>query len=136
MPRTPRERGGRRRRGSAGGELPDCVKSRRAAVVLALAPTVADLSSLFQDFLRLLQSGLVRTFLSEGECRDVASGTRPESRTCILIYAKERREVLGRIGGGGRPRQGEATETPVGGSPAAYNRGATARRSELSKGTR
>ena len=45
--------------------------------------------------------GLVCTFLSEEECRDVSGGLRPESRTGVLISAEERREVLGRIGGGG-----------------------------------
>ena len=96
-PLTPREGGGRRR--SAGGKPPDCVKARRAAAALALSLKVAALSSLFRDVLRLLQSGLVRMFLSDGGCRDVANGVMPYSGTGILLYAKKRREVLGRIGG-------------------------------------
>ena len=76
--RTPRAGEGGDRRGSAGGEPPDCVKYRRAAVASALAPTVAALSSLLRDVLRLLQLGLVRTFLSEGECGDVTGGVRPD----------------------------------------------------------
>ena len=47
---------------------------------------------------------MLRTFLSERDCRDVAGGVRLDSKTCVLISAKERREVLGRLGGeGGRP---------------------------------
>ena len=76
----------------------------------ALDPTIPDLYFLFRDVLRLLQSVLVCTFLSEGGCRDVTGGARPDSGTGVLLYAEERREVLGRIGGGGegQPRQGEA----------------------------
>ena len=48
-----------------------------------------------------LRLGMVRTFLSEGECRDVAGGARLESRTGIPLSAEETREVLGRLGGGG-----------------------------------
>ena len=61
------EGGGGYRRGSVGGELPDCVKAHRAAAASDLAPTVGTLSSLFRDVLRLLRSGMVRAFLSEGE---------------------------------------------------------------------
>ena len=45
--------------------------------------------------------GLVHTFLSEGEFRDVAGGVRLEFGTGVLISTKERREVLGRLRGGG-----------------------------------
>ena len=68
MTRTPRERGGG---GSPGGEPPDYTKARRAAAKSALVPTVSALSSMFRDVLRLLQLGLVHTFLLEGKCRDV-----------------------------------------------------------------
>ena len=40
-------------------------------------------------------------FLSEGECGDMAGGVRPESGTGVLLSTEERREVLGRIRGGG-----------------------------------
>ena len=93
--------GGGRARGSAGGEPLDCVEARRAGAASALAPTVAALSSLSRDVLRLLRSGLVCTFLSEGECGDVAGGVRTDSGTVVLLSAKETREVLGRLGGGG-----------------------------------
>ena len=91
--------GGGDRQRSAGGKPPDCVKSRRAAATSALAPTVSNLSSLFWDILPLLQLGLVHTFLSEGECGDVAGGVRPDSGIGGLISAEDRREVLGRLGG-------------------------------------
>ena len=65
-------------------------KTRRAATASALAPTVAALSSLFRDLLHLLRSGMVRMFLSEGECGDVAGGVRPDSGTGVLLYAEER----------------------------------------------
>ena len=59
--------GGRgRRRESAGGDLPDFVEARRAAALSSLAPTVVALSLMFRDVLRLLRSGLMRTFLSVG----------------------------------------------------------------------
>ena len=107
-----------------------------------LSPTFAALSSLFRDVLRLLQSGLVRTLLSEGECRDVAGGVRPESRMGVLISAEESREVLGRLGGGGgglpRRRGGRAgggeSRCPRRGSPTARDGGAASRRSEVSGG--
>ena len=67
--------------------------------MLALALTVAALSSLLRDVPHLLRSGLVRTFLLDGECGDVAGGVRPDSGTGVLISAEERREVLVRIGG-------------------------------------
>ena len=67
-----------------------------------LTPAVAPLSSLFWDVLRLLRSRLVRTFLSEGESRDVAGGVRPESGMGVLLSVDKRREVMGRLGGGGR----------------------------------
>ena len=70
------------------------------AAASALAKTVAALLSLFWDVLRLLRSGLVLTFLSKGECRDVAGDVRPDSGTGVLLSAAERSEVLGRIGGG------------------------------------
>ena len=85
-------KGGDRRR-SAGGKPPDCVKARRAAATSSLSRTVAALSLLFRDVLRLLQSGLVRTFLSEGGCGDVAGDMRPEYGTGVLI--SERREEGG-----------------------------------------
>ena len=45
--------------------------------------------------------------LDEGEYGDVASDVRPDSGTGVLLSSKERREVLGRIGGGGgQPFQG------------------------------
>ena len=44
---------------------------------------------------------MVCTFLLKGECRDLAGGVRPDSGTVVLLYAKERREVLVRIRGGG-----------------------------------
>ena len=81
---------------------------------MALALTAATLSLLFRDILGLLQSGLVRTLLSEGECRDVAGGMSPDYGTGILISA-EKRDVLGRIGGEGQPRQEGAVETSTGG---------------------
>ena len=71
------KRGGGRRRGSAGGEPPECVEVRRAVV----ASSLAALSSLFRDVLRLHRSGLVCMFLSEEECGDVAGGVRPDSET-------------------------------------------------------
>ena len=52
--------------GYAGGKPPDCVKVHILAAALAVAPTVAALSLLLWDVLRLLQLGMVRTFLSEG----------------------------------------------------------------------
>ena len=107
-PRTPIEGGEGDQRGSAGGKSPDCVESRRAASASALFPTVDDFSSPFWDVLRLLQSGLVRTFLSEGECKDVAGGVMPHSGTGVSLSAEATREVLGRLRGGGRPHQGEA----------------------------
>ena len=55
---------------------------------MALALTVAALSSIFRYVLHLLQLGLVHTFLSEGGCGDVAGGVRPDSGTGILIYAE------------------------------------------------
>ena len=88
------------RRGTASGDPPDCVKARRAAAASALAPTFAVLSLLFRDVLRLLRSGLVCTFLSEGECRDMAGSMRPESRTGVLLSDEEKREVMGQLGGG------------------------------------
>ena len=44
---------------------------------------------------------MVHTFLLEGEFRDVAGGVRPEYGTGVLNSTKERREVLGRLRGGG-----------------------------------
>ena len=44
---------------------------------------------------------MVRTFLSEGGCRDVAGGVSPDSRTGVLVSAEKGREVLGRLVGGG-----------------------------------
>ena len=99
--------------GYAGGDPPDCTKTRRAASVSALAVTVADLSLLFQDVLRLLQLGLLRTLLLEGGCGDVTGGVRLESRTGVLLSAEERREVMGRLGGGGKAsprRSGRGTD--------------------------
>ena len=84
-----------------GGEPPDCVEACRSAAASALTLTVAALSSLFRDVLRLLRSGIMRTFLSEADCRDVAGGGRTDSRTGILLSSKETREVLGRLRGGG-----------------------------------
>ena len=55
---------------------------------------------LFQDVLILLRSGLVNTFLLDGECRDVEDGVRPDSRIGVLISVQERREVMGRLRGG------------------------------------
>ena len=46
--------GGGDRHGSAGSKPLDCVKDRRAATTSALALTVAAISSLFRDVLRLL----------------------------------------------------------------------------------
>ena len=66
------------------------IRGRRSAA-LDLAPTFAALSLLFREVLCLLQSGIVCTFLSEGTCRDVAVGVRPESGTGVLFSAKERR---------------------------------------------
>ena len=57
-----------------GSNLLDCVEARIAAAASALNPNVAALSLLFHDVLRLLESGLVCMFLSEGECRYVAGG--------------------------------------------------------------
>ena len=94
-----REGGGRHV--SVGGDPPDCVKVRRATAVSALALTVATFSLLFRDVLRLLGSGLVRTLLLEGECGDMAGDVRPDSGMGVLLSIKERREVLGRLGGGG-----------------------------------
>ena len=74
--------------GSAGGEPTDYAKAHRA-------------SSLFRDVLRLLRSGMVHTFLLEGEWRDVAGGVRPDSRTGVLLSAKDRSEVMVRLRGGG-----------------------------------
>ena len=90
----PREGGGCC--GSAGGEPTEYVEARRASDASALAV----LSSLFRDVLRLLQSGMVRTFLSEGEWRDVAGGVRPDSRTGVLLSAKDRSEGMVRLRGG------------------------------------
>ena len=73
---------------------PDCVEACRAAATSALALTVAALSSLVWEVLHLLLLGLVRTFLLEGECRDVAGGVRPDSGTGVLFSAKEKRELL------------------------------------------
>ena len=84
-------RGGGDRRGSAGDKPPDCIKSRTAAAASTLSLTVADLSSLFRDVLHLLPSGLVCTFLLEGECRDMAGGLRTDSWTGVLLSAEERR---------------------------------------------
>ena len=98
-PSMPREEGGGGCR-SAGGDPPDSVEACRAAAASAIALTVSVLYFLFRDVLCLFQSGLVCTFLLEGECRDVAGGVRLESGTGILLSAEERREVLGRIGGG------------------------------------
>ena len=50
-------------------------------------------------FLSLPRSGLVRTFLSERECGDVAGNVIPDCGTGVIISTKERRKVLGRIGG-------------------------------------
>ena len=83
-----------------GGELPDCVKSRIAATASTLALTFVVHSSLFRGVLRLLRSGLVHTFLSEGKLGDVAGGVRPDSRTGVMLSTKERKDVLGWIGGG------------------------------------
>ena len=38
-------------------------------------------------------------FLSEGECRDMEGGVRPEYGTDVLLSANERREVLGQLEG-------------------------------------
>ena len=95
-------------RGSAGSKPPDCVESRRADATSALDLTVAVLSSLFRDVLRLLRSGLVCTFLLEGGCGDVAGSVRTDSGTGVLLSDEEMREVMGRLGGWGRPRRGEA----------------------------
>ena len=46
---------------------------------------------------------LVRTFLLEGGYGDVAGSVRPDSGTVVLLSFEERREVLGRLGEGGRP---------------------------------
>ena len=43
---------------------------------------------------------MVRTFLLEGKCRDVAGRVIMDSRTGVLLSAEERREVLGRLRGG------------------------------------
>ena len=97
---TNAKRGGRRRV-SVGGKPPDCVKYRRSAAASALSPTVSTLSSLFRDIMCLIRSGLVRTFLLEWECRDVAGNVRPDSSTGVMISAEETKEVLVRLGGGG-----------------------------------
>ena len=55
---------------------------------------------LFRDVLRLLRSGMVCTFLLEGECRDVAGGVGSDYETGIMLSAKGRREVLDWIRGG------------------------------------
>ena len=101
----------------------------------ALALTVAALSSLFRDVLRLLQLGMVRTFLSEGESRDVSGGVSPDSGTGVLLSSEERREVLSQIEGGGA-RLEEAAATPAGGSHIACDGGAAACRLAVSEGTR
>ena len=44
---------------------------------------------------------LVRAFLSEGECGDVAGGVRLDYGTGVLLSTEERREVLVRIRRGG-----------------------------------
>ena len=88
-----KRRGGGYRRRSVGGEPSDCVEACNAAAASALAPTVAALSLLFRDVLRLLRLGMVRTFRSEGGCRDVAGGVSPDSRMGILLSTEERWEV-------------------------------------------
>ena len=44
---------------------------------------------------------MVRTVLSEGEFKDVLGGVILDSKMGVLLFAKERRDVMGRIGGGG-----------------------------------
>ena len=44
---------------------------------------------------------MVCTFLLEGWCRDMVGGVRPDSGMGVLLSSKDRREVLGRLGGGG-----------------------------------
>ena len=87
------------------------------AAALGLTLTVAALSSLYRDILRLLRSGMVRTFLSEGGCRDVAGGVSPDSRTGVLVSAEKGREVLGRlVGWGGGIAKKERRQLRWGGS--------------------
>ena len=103
---------------STGGKPPDCVKAYRAAAVSTLASTVAALSSLFRDVLRLLRSGLVHTFLSEGESRYIDFSVRPDSRTGVLLSAKDSTEVLVRLGLRLKTSTVGTTPLPGGGSAA------------------
>ena len=63
----------------------------------------------------------MRKFLSEGQCRDLADGVRPDSRTGVLLSSEERREVLGRLGGGGTALLRRSGKT-VGGEESCYPR--------------
>ena len=74
-----------------GGEPPDYVKACRAAAASAFFPTVATLSSLFQDVLSLLQLGLVRMFLSEGGCGEMEGGVSSDSGKVELLSSEKRR---------------------------------------------
>lgn len=57
------------------------------------------LELLFNDIIRLLSSGLIRSFESEYECGSVAGNVSGNGRGAFLL-ADERREVLHRLGGG------------------------------------
>jgi hypothetical protein len=60
------------------------------------------LRRLFDDVMRLLSMGLVRTFRSERECGLVVGNVSPGGgRRGALLSAEERRDVLRRLGGGG-----------------------------------
>ena len=75
-------------RGSAGNEPPECFEALRASAASALTLTAAALSSLLWDVLNLLRLGLMRTFLLEGECGNMASRVRPDSEKGVLISAE------------------------------------------------
>ena len=115
----------------------DCVEARRAVAALALALTVADLSSLFRDVLCLLVQGWCIRFYQKG------SAGKWRGRESVLwdkLTALRRGEEVGAgtdRRGRRRPRQGEPASTMGGGGGlAARDESDVARCLALSEGTR
>jgi len=74
-----------------------------------LIPHQTAIEHLFQDILRLLSMGLIRTFESEYECGYVVGNVNRGgySRRGTLLSSNERRDILNKLGGG------KSTKAPV-----------------------
>ena len=79
----------------------------------SLATQEAAIGQLFQDIIRLLSMGLIRSFQSEYECGQLSGSVKANGRGTrdrgVFLSADERREVLRRLGGAKTPKVARAS---------------------------